>query len=105
VLVSDRRGEQAPVLAAVGPMQFDVALHRLAQEFSAPGVLDPLPYQLARRTDAAGAPILERAPGVEVFTRTRDGALLAVFPSPWRLSSVSRDNPGIRLDDILDSSR
>ncbi|GAA0228820.1 peptide chain release factor 3 [Cryptosporangium japonicum] len=104
VLVSDRRGEQAPVLAAVGPMQFDVALHRLAQEFGAPGVLDPLPYQLARRTDAAAVGVLERAPGVEVFTRTRDGALLAVFPSPWRLSSVTRDHPDIRLDDILDSS-
>ncbi|GAA3392762.1 peptide chain release factor 3 [Cryptosporangium minutisporangium] len=105
VLVSDRRGEQAPVLAAVGPMQFDVALHRLAHEFSAPGVLEPLTYQVARRTDAAGAPVLERAPGVEVFTRTRDGALLAVFPTPWRLASVSRDHPGVRLDPMLDNPR
>lgn len=101
VLVSDRRGEQAPVLAAVGPMQFDVALHRLAHEFTAPGTLEHLSYQLARRTDANSARVLERAPGVEVFTRTRDGALLAVFPTPWRLASVSRDNPDARLDPML----
>jgi peptide chain release factor 3 len=105
VLRSNRRGDQAPVLAAVGPMQFDVALHRLDAEFSAPGVLEPLTYQLARRTDAAGAPVLERAPGVEVFTRTRDGALLAVFPTQWRLASVSRDHPGVRLDPMLDTPR
>lgn len=34
VLRSDRRGEQAPVLAAVGPMQFEVATHRMATECS-----------------------------------------------------------------------
>src|SRR6185369_9432647 len=28
-LRSDRRGDQAPVLAAVGPMQFEVAVHRM----------------------------------------------------------------------------
>ncbi|MGK2867519.1 MAG: peptide chain release factor 3, partial [Mycobacterium sp.] len=32
VLRSDRRGEQAPVFAAVGPMQFEVATHRMAKE-------------------------------------------------------------------------
>ena len=48
VLRSDLRGDQAPVLAAVGPMQFEVAQHRLAGEFSAPARLDRLPYSLAR---------------------------------------------------------
>ncbi|WP_306371663.1 peptide chain release factor 3, partial [Nocardiopsis sp. CC223A] len=33
VLTSDVRGEQAPVLAAVGPLQFDVVEHRMEQEF------------------------------------------------------------------------
>ena len=31
------RGEQAPVLAAVGPMQFEVATHRMAAEIGAGG--------------------------------------------------------------------
>ena len=36
VLASDVRGEQAPVLAAVGPLQFDVVTHRMEHEFRAP---------------------------------------------------------------------
>ena len=35
VLRSDLRGDQAPVFAAVGPMQFEVATHRLETEFKA----------------------------------------------------------------------
>ena len=51
VLRSDLRGDQAPVLAAVGPMQFEVATHRMATELSAPIALEPLPYQVARIVD------------------------------------------------------
>src|SRR5580692_1229175 len=55
VLSSDLRGDQAPVLAAVGPLQFDVVLHRLEHEFGAHAELDQLDYTLARRTDAGRA--------------------------------------------------
>src|ERR1700729_3178063 len=54
VLASDRRGDQAPVLAAVGPLQYDVVLHRLQHEFGARADLDHLDYTMARRTDADG---------------------------------------------------
>ncbi|MCB1039952.1 MAG: peptide chain release factor 3, partial [Acidimicrobiales bacterium] len=37
-------GDQAPVLAAVGPMQFEVAVHRLENEFGAPVELSPTSY-------------------------------------------------------------
>jgi peptide chain release factor 3 len=43
VLRSDRRGDQAPVLAVVGPMQFEVATHRMEHEFGAPVELERLP--------------------------------------------------------------
>lgn len=39
VLMSDKRGGQAPVLAAVGEMQFDVVLYRLEHEFGVDAVL------------------------------------------------------------------
>ena len=55
VLSSDLRGDQAPVLAAVGPLQFDVVLHRLEHEFGARAELDHLDYSMARRTDPDGA--------------------------------------------------
>src|SRR5690606_10457788 len=50
VLRSELRGDQEPVLAAVGPMQFEVAEARMTAEFNAPVRLEPLSYSVARRT-------------------------------------------------------
>ncbi len=100
VLRSDVRGDQAPVLAAVGPMQFEVAQHRLAGEFGAPARLDRLPYSLARLTDAATSRALTGQSGVEVLERG-DGALLAVFADKWRLSRVQRDFPDALLEPLV----
>ncbi|MDP2300599.1 MAG: peptide chain release factor 3, partial [Actinomycetota bacterium] len=101
VLVSDRRGGQAPVLGAVGPMQFEVALHRLQYEFNAPGVLEMLPYTIARLTDRDGEQVLAQMRGVEVLTRVRDGELLALFVNDHRLSWVSGERPEVKLDSLV----
>jgi peptide chain release factor 3 len=101
VLSSDLRGDQAPVLAAVGPLQFDVVLHRLEHEFGAKSELSHLDYELARLTDEAGTEALKGARGAEVLTRRLDGALLALFADKWRLNAIQRDNPSLRLDPLL----
>ena len=49
VLRSDLRGDQTPVLAAVGPMQFEVVEDRMTNEFNAPIRFSRLDYQVARR--------------------------------------------------------
>lgn len=94
VLRSDLRGDQAPVLAAVGPMQFEVAEHRLRTELSAPIRLETLNYSVARRTDESSAPTLSSERGVEVFQRA-DGDLMAVFSDWWRLQAVLRTHPDL----------
>ena len=101
VLSSDLRGDQAPVLAAVGPLQFDVVLHRLEHEFGAKSELSHLDYEIARLTDEAGVEVLAGARGAEVLTRRLDGALLALFADKWRLNAIQRDNPSLRLDPLL----
>ncbi|HUN38276.1 MAG TPA: peptide chain release factor 3 [Trebonia sp.] len=101
VLSSDLRGDQAPVLAAVGPLQFDVVLHRLEHEFGAKSDLSHLDFELARVTDAAGLEALKGIRGCEVLTRRLDGALLALFADKWRLNAIQRDNPSVRLDALL----
>jgi peptide chain release factor 3 len=101
VLSSDLRGDQAPVLAAVGPLQFDVVLHRLEHEFGAKSELSQLDYELARLTDEGGMEALKGARGAEVLTRRLDGALLALFADKWRLNAIQRDNPSVRLDPLL----
>jgi peptide chain release factor 3 len=100
VLRSDLRGDAAPVLAAVGPLQFEVASHRLAHEFGAPARLERLPYSLARLTRPEHAPVLDAERGVEVLRRT-DGAVLALFPDRWRLETVARNHPTIPLDPLV----
>ncbi len=100
VLRSDRRGDQAPVLAAVGPMQFEVAAHRMAGEIGAPITLDRLDYTIARKTEAADIALLQRHRSVEVLTRT-DGVHIALFDSRWRLDSIRRDNPHVRLEPLV----
>ncbi len=101
VLSSDLRGDQAPVLAAVGPLQFDVVLHRLEHEFGARAELDHLDYALARRTDADSARALAGQRGTEVLTRRHDGALLALFSDKWRLAQIQREHPDLLLEPLI----
>lgn len=100
VLRNDARGDQSPVLAAVGPMQFEVVTARMQSEFNVETQLDHLPYQLARRTDAESAGELSRQRGVEVFTRT-DGAILALFSDKWRLQYIAKEMPKLTLELLV----
>jgi len=100
VLRSDLRGDQAPVLAAVGPMQFEVAQHRMAGEMGAPVTLDRLSYRLARRTTREWVAELDRQSGVEVLQRG-NGEWLALFADPWRLGRTQRDFPEAVLEPLV----
>jgi peptide chain release factor 3 len=93
-------GEQAPMLAAVGQMQFEVAVHRLENEFGAPVELSPTTYKVARITDAASAPTLRAMSGVRVLERA-DGAMVALFESPFWLARVEAEQPELRLDRLV----
>ena len=104
VLRSDLRGDQAPVLAAVGPLQFEVVESRMADEFGAPVRLDHLGYSVARLTDPAGAELLSSQAEVEVLERRQDGALLAVFVNKWRLETIRRKFPDMMLEPLLAGS-
>jgi peptide chain release factor 3 len=93
-------GDQAPVLAAVGPMQFEVAVHRLENEFGAPVELAPTAYRVARRTDDASADPLRAMQGVHILARA-DGTLYALFESPYWLDRVVREHPELTLARLV----
>lgn len=93
-------GDQAPILAAVGPMQFEVASHRLENEFGAPLELTPTPYTVARRTDKDSADSLRSLPGVNVLERA-DGTLLALFESRFWMDRVAVDHPNLTLERMI----
>jgi peptide chain release factor 3 len=93
-------GDQAPLLAAVGPMQFEVAVHRLEQEFGAAVELSPTSWRVARRTDAESAAALAAMGGVGVFERA-DGTRYALFESPYWLQRVEADHPELTLERLV----
>ncbi|MCD9197458.1 peptide chain release factor 3 [Aeromicrobium wangtongii] len=99
VLRSDLRGDQSPVLAAVGPLQFEVVEERMTNEFNSPIRLTRLDYQVARRTDAEGAQELRGFRGCEVLQRT-DGTYLALFIDKWRANNAAREHPDVLLEEL-----
>jgi peptide chain release factor 3 len=100
VLRSDRRGDQAPVLAVVGPMQFEVAAHRMEHEFGAPVSLEPLPYSLALRTDAESVAGISASSGAEVLQRS-NGDHIAVFTNKWGLRVLQQNKPELTLEPLV----
>ncbi len=96
VLRSDLRGVQSPVLAAVGPMQFEVVAARMASEYNAPVVLERLDYSLARVVAPEQVSLASGLRGVELLSRS-DGTHLALFPDKWRVASVQRERPELVL--------
>jgi peptide chain release factor 3 len=93
-------GERVPILAAVGELQFEVAMYRLRTEFSADPLFEAAPYTLARRTDEVGRAKLAGRRGVEIATRA-DGTILALFTNEAWLDGTRRDHPGVLLDPLI----
>lgn len=93
-------GEREPILAAVGELQFDVALHRLTEEFGAQPRFESAPYSIARRTDEDGRDVLTGRRGVELVSR-RDGTILALFRSRAWLDAAQRDHSEVTLEPIV----
>ena len=100
ILRNDARGDANPVMAAVGPMQFEVMQARMDVEYNVETVADPVPYSVARRTDAKSAPVLAKQRGVEIFTRT-DGELIALFGDKWKLAFVEKEHPELTMETLV----
>jgi len=93
-------GDQAPIFAAVGPLQFEVARHRLANEFNAPVELSPTSWSVARATDDESVPGLTGLRGVQVVERS-DGSKWVLFESAFRVRQVGEDNPDLTLERLM----
>ena len=100
VLRHTDRGEREPLLAAVGPMQFEVVRFRMEGEFGAPLTLTPSRYKIARITNEGGERILSTKRDTEVFNRS-DGQRIALFPSEFHLEYVLRDHPDLQLTSVI----
>ncbi|MET0144679.1 MAG: peptide chain release factor 3 [Ilumatobacteraceae bacterium] len=100
VLRDPDAGDTAPILAAVGALQFEVFGHRLANEFNAPAEILTAGYQAIRRTDPQSVPRLREIGGIRILHRS-DGALVALFENRYRLARLEADEPELLLEPLV----
>jgi peptide chain release factor 3 len=86
VFYADSIAGPAPIVGAVGPLQFDVLLHRLEHEYNVLARLERLPYTGARWVVGPEAEINRVAAGYD-RTRVEDsrGRSLILFQSEWSM--------------------
>ncbi|NNM85729.1 MAG: peptide chain release factor 3 [Phycisphaerales bacterium] len=93
----DRRG---PLLAAVGPLQFEVVQYRLKAEYGADSRLEPAGFSAMRWILPTVTP--EQVNRALAYSRTRAattprGDMTLLFPDEWALRYFAKEHPEIAL--------
>jgi peptide chain release factor 3 len=94
-------GDQEPILAAVGDLQFEVARHRFESEFGCPVDLRPTEWVVARVV--RGAPADARGYGVSLVEDSR-GRTLALFRTSVGVRLLEEQHPRLLEPVGLDPS-
>jgi peptide chain release factor 3 len=91
---------KTPLLAAVGPLQFDLVHYRLEAEYGAPSRLEAAPWKLARWV--AGPDAMDKKfqtpHGTERAT-DRFGNLVILFAGQWNLNYFMENNKDVELSE------
>jgi peptide chain release factor 3 len=88
----------APLLGAVGPLQFEVLQYRLENEYGAETRMEPANWSIARwLKPREGDPLAPEArPALSLgaaLARDANGWLVALLPSEWALKTFTDKNP------------
>lgn len=91
--------DAAPLLGAIGPLQFDVARYRLQLEYDVACSVEPAPWSITRWVHPASDEQELRSLYLGGIAIARDdrGALALLFESDWRLRRFQDKNAGIKL--------
>jgi peptide chain release factor 3 len=96
------------LLAAVGPLQFEVAQFRMQSEYGVESRLEPMPWTLARWIGPKTPPGAVEAAGLPMQSarvRDEDGAEMILFPTPWSAQYLADKHPEIELLRLPPSRR
>ncbi|HEX7240082.1 MAG TPA: peptide chain release factor 3 [Longimicrobiaceae bacterium] len=92
----------APIVGAVGQLQFDVMLHRLEHEYGVKARLEPLSYRHARWVEGPEADI--RRVATEGYGRTMvydsKERPLILFDSEWTLRTTADREKNLQFHDV-----
>ncbi len=87
---------RVPLLAAVGPLQFEVVQYRLQTEYGAESRLEPGPWKLLRWV-AAGAVDETMLPSGARLASDVAGQTAILFLEEWSCNFFAERNPGVTL--------
>jgi len=95
----------APLLAAVGPLQFEVVQARLEGEYGATSRLESAPWAVTRWLPlGTAAETLALPHGISLATDCQ-GLSVLLFPSEWYLDYFRERHPAIALSTLPPASR
>lgn len=95
-------GRTTPLLAAVGPLQFEVVQYRLQSEYGAESRLESAPWQLMRwlAPDTSLEALADKLPsGTRIAVDTEQRPVL-LFPNEWGMKYFQKQNPGVAISDV-----
>ena len=94
-------GSRAPLLGAVGPLQFEVLQYRLESEYGATTRLEPAPWGILRWIDPTGAPVApEMLPSSCRLALDARERPVALFSAEWELRFFIEKNPKVILHKL-----
>ncbi len=95
------QGNEDPILAAVGQLQFEVVQRRLKDEYNVESKLEPLPYALARWVTGPGDPWAALEACGRIFSvfqaKDRKDRPVLLFKNQWGLNNFEKDQPDLEL--------
>ncbi|MCB0354521.1 MAG: peptide chain release factor 3 [Bdellovibrionales bacterium] len=93
-------GSPEPLVAAVGPLQFEVLQFRLEEEYGVRTELEMLPYR--HGSWLIGDPKEFQAPSSAMLARDGEGNIIMLYQRPWERDHALEKNPEHQLRDFLD---
>jgi peptide chain release factor 3 len=107
-LILDSSTQNTRLLAAVGPLQFDVVRFRLESEYGAETRAEPAPWRILRWLAPAVTDDQFRGMNLPMGcqpARTKEGQRVVMFPTDWALQYFVEKNPSLDISTQPYTSR
>ena len=92
--------QKIPLLAAVGPLQFEVVQYRLESEYGAPSTLEVASWEAFRWLASATDPATLKLPTGCRVAYDSTGKPGVLFPNAWTQKYFAEQNPGAVLQEL-----
>jgi len=96
--------QKIPLLAAVGPLQFEVVQYRLEAEYGAPSTLENASWEMFKWLPAGSDLKAIKLPTGCRIAHDSAGQPGVLFPSAWTVRYFGELNPGVTLLDLPEAA-